>query len=52
MYCNIDDIINVSIIAASQKALSTCITFGDYVTVVCCNKITGINAAPQEAFSK
>ena len=50
MYWIIVDIFNVSIIAASQEALSTCITFGDYVT--CCNKIAGINAAPREAFSK
>ena len=48
MYCIVDDINNVSMIAASQEALSTCTTFGGYMT---CNKIVGINAAPREALS-
>ena len=50
MYCIVDDINNVSMIAASQEALSTCTMFGGYMT--CCNKIVGINAAPREALSK
>ena len=49
MYCIVDDINNVSMIAASQQALSTCATFGGYVT---CNNMTGINAASREALSK
>ena len=39
----------MSMIAASQEALSICTTFGDCMT--CCNQIAGINAAPQEALS-
>ena len=31
----------MSIIAASQEALSICTTFGGYMN--CCNKIAGIN---------
>ena len=48
MYCDIDDIINVCMIAASQEALSICTTPGDCVNCV----IAGINAAPHEALSK
>ena len=34
VYCNIDDIINVCMIAASQEALSICTTLGDCMTCV------------------